>query len=535
MSMNSERTNEGERVSREGFELGDQEHVANRRDTSAANAQGISGAEIAALRPFLTNVARRFESVGLSAEDLVSTAVLRLYQSLEKGSGQVDNLAAYLVTSMRNAAIDFNRSRKSSEVTMGDFFEGESPFDVEDRTTTARERIDRHREYALVHQALRQLPAQQQRVLIDTAVHEMKPAELAQSYGVSAGTLAVRANRARSALKIALRRVILAETAHTECQPYIEDLAKYDAPSTRAASAHRESCEYCEGALERFRAMPSLLALVPGAILTGLVVEALAPATAAAAASGAAVSAHGGAAGSVAREGASQGARIAVTAGAAVVAVGVVIAGVFAFSNTSAPSDEVFVAASSRDRSPTLAPELEAPTPSPSPTSTRDTSSTSPAGIETQSTPEPPAATLETVEISVPATPAVEASPFLAPPEALITFDPDVPLAVESTISVDGPALELAIQFENAEGITVDQIEFTLDPDVIVREVSGGWSCSFTQGDGTCSRTSPVNQPFVLQAQTRSGEVASAAFSAIVHVTDAGESKQFSLSSQGIR
>ncbi len=259
------------------------------------------------LRPLMFHVANRRASDRMPAEDLVSIATLRFIERLSAGAGPTDHPGAYLTTSIRNIAVDEQKSRAASNVSLEVTDEmGEAPHD--------EPRLELLLELAAVREAFARLPPAQRKVLHDTVIDGRRPRELADEYGVRANAVSAQASRARRSLAIELRFVLLERHGCAAGEEHREELARTGEATSEAAREHLEHCRRCSAALAAFRAIPGVLAVLPFVALGGGAVA------------GAAGAHLGGDGGSPAVEadgrprGARRGAAVATVVGAGVVA-----------------------------------------------------------------------------------------------------------------------------------------------------------------------------------------------------------------------
>lgn len=248
------------------------------------------GELLEALRPLMFHVAHQRASPTMPADDLVATATLRFIESLAKGGGPTSNPGAYLTTSIRNLATDHSKLRETANVSL-DASVGEHRLEVSPQDHPSIELL---MERSAVRAAFARLKPEQRKVLQETAVDGRKPADIAGEQGQSANTIAAKASRARVALAIEMRAVMLARLGAEGCEPFREELSRDGLAKSPEARAHLDGCGRCTRALESFKAIPAVLTALPlilaggGAITTAAVKGAAGGAAGAAALAGAA-------------------------------------------------------------------------------------------------------------------------------------------------------------------------------------------------------------------------------------------------------
>ncbi|WP_413318140.1 sigma-70 family RNA polymerase sigma factor [Agrococcus sp. 1P02AA] len=223
------------------------------------------GELLQALRPLMFHVAHQRATPTMPADDLVATATLRFIESLAKGGGPTSNPGAYLTTSIRNLAIDHGKLRETANVSL-DASVGERRLEFSPQDHPSVELLI---ERSAVRAAFARLKPEQRKVLHETAVDGRKPADIAGERGQSANTISAKASRARAALTIELRAVMLARLGAEGCLPFREELSRDGAAKTPEAIAHLEGCRRCARALESFKAIPAVLAALPLVVAGG--------------------------------------------------------------------------------------------------------------------------------------------------------------------------------------------------------------------------------------------------------------------------
>lgn len=171
------------------------------------------------------------------ADDLVQESFAAVYLALTNGNGPVDFFRSYLLTTVRNTAASWGRTRR--EVPADDIERMPDPMFSETE-------IDRRLDRSLTIVAFKSLPARCQTVLWHTEVEGRTAAELATVLGMTPNAAAQLAFRAREKLRQAWIR------AHLRSLP---DAQRSDicAWALNHAPAHRRGtlCQRSQTRLDR--------------------------------------------------------------------------------------------------------------------------------------------------------------------------------------------------------------------------------------------------------------------------------------------
>jgi RNA polymerase sigma factor (sigma-70 family) len=219
-------------------------------------------------------------------EDLVADAFARVLRALRDGGGPNEEFRAYLLVTMRNAAISTTRGARVSlyadvPETYLSHSHGDPVLNRWNATTAAT--------------AFATLPERWRTVLWHTEVEEETPAEIAPLLGMRPNGVAALAYRAREGLRQAYLRAHLPDVEGTECRATVSKLAGWvrrsvPVPLGRKISRHLAVCAECRDRADTLsRVNEELRASVAPVLLGAAFAAAYAPAvTVAAPVSGAA-------------------------------------------------------------------------------------------------------------------------------------------------------------------------------------------------------------------------------------------------------
>lgn len=218
-------------------------------------------------------------------EDLVADAFTRVLRALRDGGGPNEEFRAYLLVTMRNAAISTHRGATVSlYANVPETYlprpGGDPVLNKWDAMTAAA--------------AFASLPERWRTVLWHTEVEDESPAEIAPLLGMRPNGVAALAYRAREGLRQAYLRAHLPDVESRECQATVAKLAGWvrrsvPVPLGRKISKHLEVCADCRTRAETLtRVNEELRASVAPILLGAAFAAAYVPVTAA---SGAAASA----------------------------------------------------------------------------------------------------------------------------------------------------------------------------------------------------------------------------------------------------
>lgn len=208
-------------------------------------------------------------------EDLVADAFLRVLRALRDGGGPNEEFRAYLLVTMRNAAV--SKTRGASVASYADVPEQYIP-----RPATGDPVVDQWNAMT-VASAFATLPERWRTVLWHTEVEEETPAEVAPLLGMRPNGVAALAYRAREGLRQAYLRAHLPEVETRECRVTVSKLAGWvrhsvPVPLGRKISRHLAVCSDCrERADTLSRVNEELRASIASALLGAAFAAAYAP------------------------------------------------------------------------------------------------------------------------------------------------------------------------------------------------------------------------------------------------------------------
>lgn len=210
------------------------------------------------------------------ASDAVSEAFTRVLQKVASGRLTIEgSLRPYLLTSVRNAAIDNLRRGGRIDLTGGDDrFEGRSAL------PEPQEKLFAALDTALIAAAFRGLPERWRSVLWLTEVEGMEPREVADVMRITPNNAAQLAVRARAALRTRYLQAHVGDNVDAGCRETVDNLGAYvsgklAARDIAAVDQHLAGCGPCRdraaeledvGSRLRKIVLPLPLALVPKAL-----------------------------------------------------------------------------------------------------------------------------------------------------------------------------------------------------------------------------------------------------------------------------
>lgn len=189
----------------------------------------------------------------LDPEELIAEATFRLAERLAAGEEAPEHPTAYVLRSAKNLAIDHYRSARAQEIYLDPHDTAQEPM-LTHHDDALRHRIEISDDAALVRQAFRGLTTQQQRVLLETAVHGRPPRDLTMELGTHAALIATAAHRARKALGNETLRLLLMR-GDTECQRHARRISTRAATLPRHTANHLYACKTCQGHVDEFNAL----------------------------------------------------------------------------------------------------------------------------------------------------------------------------------------------------------------------------------------------------------------------------------------
>lgn len=174
-------------------------------------------------------------------EDLVSDAFARVLRVLRGGRGPDEEFRAYLLVTMRNAAI--STARGATVSLYADVPETYLP-------RPGGDPMVKHWDAMTAAAAFATLPERWRTVLWHTEVEEESPAEIAPLLGMSANGVAALAYRAREGLRQAYLKAHLRTVEARECRATVSKLAGWvrhsvPVPLGRKISRHLAVCSDC--------------------------------------------------------------------------------------------------------------------------------------------------------------------------------------------------------------------------------------------------------------------------------------------------
>jgi RNA polymerase sigma factor (sigma-70 family) len=174
-------------------------------------------------------------------EDLVADAFARVLRAMRDGGGPREEFRAYLLVTMRNAAI--SSSRGAAVSLYADVPETYLPRQAGDPMAT-------HWDAMTAATAFASLPERWRTVLWHTEVEEETPAEIAPLLGMRPNGVAALAYRAREGLRQAYLKAHLRDVEAADCRATVSKLAGWvrhsvPVPLGRKISRHLAVCSDC--------------------------------------------------------------------------------------------------------------------------------------------------------------------------------------------------------------------------------------------------------------------------------------------------
>jgi RNA polymerase sigma factor (sigma-70 family) len=264
--------------------------------------------------------ARSLTGSATMAEDLAAEAHFRVWRRIQAGH-EVQNVAAYLTTTVRNLAAGLGRAQREIARDVAEL--PEDPARAGVHQAVAEDPEQRASHVDLISRLLKELPDRWAKALWYAEVEDLPLEAVGERIGASAGTAAVLLNRARERLRQAFLQSQPGTPLSGDCEPYWKQMATIvrgtaSARRTKSVTEHCDECADCRSRMlaltEANTRLPALLGpAVLAAVLGGGAWFARIGAAGTGAAAGTAV--HAGRAGSrVARH-----ARIRITARARLV------------------------------------------------------------------------------------------------------------------------------------------------------------------------------------------------------------------------
>jgi RNA polymerase sigma factor (sigma-70 family) len=210
------------------------------------------------------NLARRLTRSPVEADDLVSETFLKVMGALRGGHGPDSTFRAYLLTVLRNTAIDSVRHQRKIELASDvETVRGAQPEAI---SVPFRDPAVAGLERAFITRAFTQLPLRWQAVLWHTEIEGRAPADVAPVFELKPNGVSALAYRARNGLCAAYLQTQLPESGIAEsCRATVASLGAWvrDALATtskRKVDAHLDRCALCQKrAQELAEANPALV------------------------------------------------------------------------------------------------------------------------------------------------------------------------------------------------------------------------------------------------------------------------------------
>lgn len=204
------------------------------------------------------------------AEDLAAEAHFRVWRRMQAGH-EIDNVAAYLTTTVRNLAAGLARAQREvardiAEMPEDPGREGAAVEDPEHRAS----HVD------LISRLLKELPDRWAKALWYAEVEDLPMEEVGAKIGANAGTTAVVLTRARERLRQAFLLSQPGAPLREECEPYWKHMATIvrgtaSARRTRNVTEHCDECDDCRSRMLALTAANTQLpALLGPALLAGV-------------------------------------------------------------------------------------------------------------------------------------------------------------------------------------------------------------------------------------------------------------------------
>jgi len=210
-------------------------------------------------------LARRLSRDRDRAEDLVAEAFTRVLAALRRGNGPDLAFRPYLLTVVRNIAIEWANGDK--RVLLVDGYEAlERPTAEDDPVIAGVER-------GLAARAFAELPERWQAVLWHTEVEGESPAGIAPLLGLSPNAVAALAVRAREGLRQGYLQAHLSGDIPDDCRDHADGLARFTRGrlmrrKSAALREHLDNCARCSALYaELVQANTGLGALIGAAVL----------------------------------------------------------------------------------------------------------------------------------------------------------------------------------------------------------------------------------------------------------------------------
>lgn len=136
--------------------------------------------EIENHRKWLQAAAHNIAPPNYDAEDLMSDAITRLMLATRNPNFRIDNVRSYITATMRNLAVDFARSPRSSTDAKDNTFFAQLELSAAHETDEYRA-VELQPEYELVKRAFVELKEVEQRLLTEVILNGGKPPKWLQN------------------------------------------------------------------------------------------------------------------------------------------------------------------------------------------------------------------------------------------------------------------------------------------------------------------------------------------------------------------
>jgi RNA polymerase sigma factor (sigma-70 family) len=219
----------------------------------------------------LVAYARSLTGSATMAEDLAAEAHFRVWRRIQAGH-EVENVAAYLTTTVRNLAAGLGRAQREISRDVAELPETHEAV----HQVAAEDPAQRASHVDLITRLLKELPDRWAKALWYAEVEDLPMEAVGEKIGASAGTTAVVLTRARERLRQAFLLSQPGMPLSGECEPYWKHMATIvrgtaSAKRTKNVTEHCDECEDCRSRmLALTEANTRLPALLGPAILAGV-------------------------------------------------------------------------------------------------------------------------------------------------------------------------------------------------------------------------------------------------------------------------
>ncbi|MBR7827679.1 sigma-70 family RNA polymerase sigma factor [Actinospica sp. MGRD01-02] len=218
----------------------------------------------------LVAYARSLTGSAATAEDLAAEAHFRVWRRIQAGH-RIDNVAAYLTTTVRNLAAGLARGQREIARDVA-----EMPRDPARGGAATADPEHRASHVDLISRLLKELPDRWAKALWYAEVEDLPMEEVGAKIGANAGTTAVVLTRARERLRQAFLLAQPGAPLSGECAPYWKHMATVvrgtaSARRTRNVTEHCDGCDDCRSRMLALTAANTQLpALLGPALLAGV-------------------------------------------------------------------------------------------------------------------------------------------------------------------------------------------------------------------------------------------------------------------------